>query len=148
MRVSLAEINALRNMSRSELADKAAEFNVQPGPEGSATWPTNDSLRLAIIDRMIDRVTELEVDNIDTASKVGAEHFAEAVSIHALSVEFDRRADELWADGHTAESGDARQAASRGYEAARSAAAIAQAGLTAAALGAMADVLQGMGRTL
>jgi hypothetical protein len=144
MRVSLAEINALRNMDRTQLEDRAIEVGGLIGRD----FPTNDSLRLAIIDCMIDRVTQLEVDHIDTASKVGAEHFAEAVQLHALSSELERKADEEEeVDNHDG-AVKLRRNADRGFTAARSAAAIGQAGLTAAALGAMADVLQGLGKTL
>lgn len=133
----LEEINALREFDRQELIAKARELGIKvPEQSVGRHFPTSDALRLEIIAKTIEGEVE------PTISKVGADHLAEAISVHAHAVELGRRAEKMRDDGHYPDGAVDREAARAvaHFETARSAAAIAQAALTAAALGVVGDV--------
>ena len=54
--MSLAQINALRRMRRGELEEVAERLGIpKPAAFLSRSWPTDDALRLAIIDEIVER---------------------------------------------------------------------------------------------
>lgn len=141
--MKLEEINALGELSRNELIGRALHLDVKlPDDVVTKSFPTSDALRLLIIEKTI----EQELPAQTALSKIGADHFAEAVKVHAHAVEFGREAERLDGEGKFAEAIPKWAIAERHFAVARSATAIAQAGLTAALYESLGEAMQVLGR--
>lgn len=144
--MKLAEINALAELDRTELIAVALEVGVTLTPDvASQSFPTGDSLRLAIIEKLIEK--ELKPIGTATAQSTGANHLAEAIVVHAHGVELHREGLAMLDSEAIPKRmmGERKmKEADAHFASARSAAALAQAGLTAALLGAVGEVMDSL----
>lgn len=142
--MKLAEINTLAELDRTELIAVALEHGVILSPDVAAkSFPTSDALRIAIIEKVVEK--EVRPIGKATAQSAGADHLAEAIVVHAHGVELHREGLKLLDSEAIPQRmlGERKvKEADAHFSAARSAAAIAQAGLTAALLGAVGEVME------
>lgn len=138
----LEDINTLRELDRGEVVAKLTELGIDTSKIGEHI-PTTDALRITIIEHTIERELGEQVE--DTASKIGAEHFAEAVQAHAHGAEYFAEGRRLADQGRIPEADSCHVLARYHFGLARSAASVAQAGLTAGALGAIGSMLEEAG---
>lgn len=142
--MKLADINALRELDRGEVIDRLRELGATvTGLDRHSTFPTTDALRLLVVEHTIERELADKPD-AGAGSQTGAAHFAEAVKVHAHAVQLGREVEAKLARNDYSHVDTLERRARLHFDAARSAAAIAQVGITTGVLEAVGQMLEGI----